>query len=152
VRVFVHLHRIFVRVCSTCVCVWRTRVRAAALCEPSRGAAATCGINSSAPRRAMQPRVRGCVRCHPPGSRASSAGVTWTSRTAKAEWADRAFHTSVIDAAGTIYVIGGQGTDSTTFYADVWASTDGGAVPDSVEGGRGVLGGYSGVLGALSGY
>jgi hypothetical protein len=40
----------------------------------------------------------------------------------------------VIDAAGAIYVIGGQGTEITTFYADVWVSTDGGAVPDSVKG------------------
>jgi hypothetical protein len=93
----------------------------------------------------MQPRVRGCVRSHPPGSRASAAGVTWTSRTAKAPWAGRQAHTSVVDAAGAIYVIGGKGTDgSGTFYADVWASTDGGAVPDSVKGGRGVLGGTQG--------
>jgi hypothetical protein len=45
-------------------------------------------------------------------------------------------HTTVIDAAGAIYVIGGNG-DNTTFQ-DVWVSTDGGARPDSV---RGVLGG-----------
>jgi hypothetical protein len=31
----------------------------------------------------------------------------------------------VVDAAGAIYVIGGQGTG--TFLNDVWASTDGGA-------------------------
>ncbi len=50
----------------------------------------------------------------------------------------------MVDAvSGAIYVIGG-GDDSagTTDYADVWASTDGGA-----RGGRGVLGGHSmGVL------
>jgi hypothetical protein len=56
-------------------------------------------------------------------SRASAAGVTWTSRTLKAEWAARAHHTSVIDAAGAIYVIGGD----SNFLNDVWASTDGGA-------------------------
>jgi hypothetical protein len=32
----------------------------------------------------------------------------------------------VIDAAGAIYVIGGFGS-GTTFYKDVWASTDRGA-------------------------
>jgi hypothetical protein len=31
----------------------------------------------------------------------------------------------VVDAAGAIYVIGGGGI--TTYYNDVWASTDGGA-------------------------
>ncbi len=61
-----------------------------------------------------------------------AAGVTWTSRTAKAEWAARAGHTSVVDAAGAIYVIGGGG--NTGELQDVWASTDGGARPDSVGG------------------
>jgi hypothetical protein len=61
-----------------------------------------------------------------------AAGVTWTSRTAKAEWAARSAHTSVVDAAGAIYVIGGNGrTDN---FNDVHASTDGGARPDSVGG------------------
>ncbi len=37
----------------------------------------------------------------------------------------------MVDAAGAIYVIGGSnGTGDGTFYADVWASTDGGARPD----------------------
>ncbi len=67
----------------------------------------------------------------------------------------------MIDAAGAIYVIGGSGTESTTFYADVWVSTDGGARPDSVQGGvwgvlEGVLRGSAGVLrkarGEISGY
>ncbi len=49
---------------------------------------------------------------------------------------------SVIDAAGAIYVIGGDGS-SYTFYEDVWASTDGGARPDYVGGMvGGTLGGY----------
>ncbi len=39
----------------------------------------------------------------------------------------------MIDAAGTIYVIGGIGFNNTVFN-DVWASTDGGARPDSVTG------------------
>jgi hypothetical protein len=71
--------------------------------------------------------------------RALAAGVNWTSRTAKAGWAGRNGHTSVVDAAGAIYVIGGTRSGD-TYYADVWASTDGGARPDSV---RGVVGGYS---------
>ncbi len=44
-----------------------------------------------------------------------------------APWAGRGFHTSVIDAAGAIYVIGGRGTGDNTYYNDVWKSTDGGA-------------------------
>ncbi len=34
----------------------------------------------------------------------------------------------MIDAAGAIYVIGGEGDG--TWYQDVWVSTDGGARPD----------------------
>ncbi len=69
--------------------------------------------------------------------------MTWTCRTASAQWAGRYQHTSVVDAAGAIYVLGGY--DSTD-YQDVWASTDGGPRPDSVGGGvvGGTLGGYSG--------
>jgi hypothetical protein len=137
VRVFVHLHRIALsRGCVFYVCVYRTCVRAAALCAPSgsRGTAATCGIYSAA-RDALCGRTRAvAVRCHRPGSRASAAGVNWTCRTANAGWGDgdgvgRGWHTSVVDAAGAIYVIGGnRGGD----FDDVWASTDGGARPDSV--------------------
>jgi hypothetical protein len=55
-----------------------------------------------------------------------AAGVTWRLVIAGAPWAARQGHTSVIDAAGAIYVLGG--TDGTTaFYKDVWVSTDGGA-------------------------
>jgi hypothetical protein len=57
-----------------------------------------------------------------------AAGVTWASRTTSAPWAARRGHTTVIDAAGAIYVIGGHG--SSTDYQDVWVSTDGGAQPD----------------------
>ena len=42
-----------------------------------------------------------------------------------APWAARYSHTSVVDAAGAIYVIGGTG--SGTLFQDVWASIDGGA-------------------------
>ncbi len=55
-----------------------------------------------------------------------AAGANWTSRTTSAPWAARSGHTSVIDAAGAVYVIGGTGTGN-TFFNDVRASTDGGA-------------------------
>ncbi len=61
-------------------------------------------------------------------------------------------HTSVVDAAGAIYVIGGHttlvyGGGTGYFNADVWVSTDGGVLPDSVGGwSAGTLGGYEGVL------
>ena len=68
--------------------------------------------------------------------------MTWTSRTTSAEWAARAYHTTVIDAAGAIYVLGGKGSGPD--YNDVWSSTDGGARPDSV---LGWWGGYTGLGG-----
>ncbi len=81
------------------------------------------------------------------------AGATWTSRTTSAPWAGRQGHTTVVDAAGAIYVIGGSsGSSSTTYYNDVWASTDGGA--DRTR--AGWLGGRERVLrgttGVLQGY
>ncbi len=151
-RVFVHLHRIelsrgCLRVCVSNVCARRGTVR-----FPSRGTAATCSINSSAHAGASAAaRVEVCVRCHRPGSRVSAAGVNWTCRTASAPWAARYGHTSVIDAAGAIYVIGGTG--STTFQ-DVWASTDGGARAGLGRGGwsGGTRGGTLGVLRGTRGH
>ncbi len=57
----------------------------------------------------------------------------------------------MVDAAGTIYVIGGCAAGGGSYFQDVWASTDGGARPDSV---KGVVGGvHQGVLqGVLAGY
>ncbi len=49
----------------------------------------------------------------------------------------------MVDADSAIYVIGGSGWDvggDNTDFQDVWASTDGGARPGSVQGGGG---GYS---------
>ncbi len=68
----------------------------------------------------------------------------WRCRTASAPWAGRDGHTTVIDAAGAIYIIGGEGFNGTygILFNDVWVSTDGGARPDSGGGGRGVLEGY----------
>ncbi len=51
---------------------------------------------------------------------------------AETAWGGRNCHTSVIDAAGAIYVIGGSGIGG--IYRDVWVGTDGGARPDSVGG------------------
>ncbi len=97
-------------------------------------------------------RGRGCVQrlCHRPVSRALATGVTFNNRTTSAPWAAREAHSTVIDAAGAIYVIGG-GHDS-----DVWVSTDGGARPDSRGGvlGRvlkGCSGGTQGYLLVLEG-
>jgi hypothetical protein len=56
----------------------------------------------------------------------SAAGITFSNRTSSAPWGARYGHTSVVDAAGAIYVIGG-GSGSTTRLKDVWASTAGGA-------------------------
>jgi hypothetical protein len=96
---------------------------------------------------------RACGWCHRlKVSRALAAGATWTSRTAGAPWETRSRHTSVIDAAGAIYVIGGfkYVTSSFTYYFDdVWASTDGGARPDFVGDSRVV---HQGVLGGTMGY
>ncbi len=53
------------------------------------------------------------------------AGATWTRATASAPWAARYLHTTVIDAAGAICVIGGG--SSSAYLNDAWVSTDGGA-------------------------
>jgi hypothetical protein len=105
-----------------------------------------------------------CLICggHAPVAR-MAAGATWRLVIASAPWAVRRSHTSVVDAAGAIYVLGGciyEGSTN-TFYNDVWASTDGGARPDSRRvgtqmGTQRVLNGYSpgthGLLTAAEGY
>jgi hypothetical protein len=89
------------------------------------------------------------------------AGATWTSRTTSAPWAARHLHTTVVDAAGAIYVIGGYssgvGGSGATWFQDVWATTDGGADRTRAgwlgstgwvgRGTKGVLRGTTGVLG-----
>ncbi len=54
------------------------------------------------------------------------AGTTWTLVIASAPWAARFGHTSVVDAAGAIYVLGGRDGNN-AYLKDVWASTDQGA-------------------------
>jgi hypothetical protein len=51
---------------------------------------------------------------------------------AKAPWAARQAHTSVVDAAGAIYVIGGE-SYSGTLFNDVYNSTDGGQFRRGVD-------------------
>ncbi len=52
-----------------------------------------------------------------------------------APWAARFGHTTVIDAAGAIYVIGGINVYGGTLFQDVWVSTDGGARAGLAPGG-----------------
>ncbi len=102
-----------------CLCLVAT-----ALCGHSLGTAGTGGIYSAAcdARTAHMCALRAALAI---GRFACvHAGATWTSRTTSAPWAERQRHTTVIDAAGAIYVIGGDGS---IYYQDVWASTDGGA-------------------------
>ncbi len=93
-----------------------------------------------------------------------AAGVSWGLLIANAQWAARYGHTSVIDAAGAIYVIGGYRSNTTIsnagYFQDVVVSTDGGARTGLSRGwsggttGRstGVLQGVlQGVLGVLRG-
>ncbi len=100
-----------------------------------------------------QPRRADGVFCLFVCVRSSAAGATWRLVTASAPWAARSAHTTVIDAAGAIYVIGGYNYASTpsTNFNDVWVSADGGA--DRTPAGTGVgrryslvLPGYFGVL------
>ena len=55
-----------------------------------------------------------------------AAGATWRVVIANAPWAVRRSHTTVIDAAGAIYLIGGS-NGGATLYNDVWSSADKGA-------------------------
>ncbi len=130
-RVIVRFHRIATScVCVATVCACASRLRAPPIARRRRAVF----IARPAPRVGGHARVVALGATGRARAR-SAAGVTWTSRTAKAEWAARYQHTSVVDAAGAIYVIGGY---SGTFLNDVYASTDGGARPDS---GRGWVGG-----------
>ncbi len=136
-----HLHCAHVCVCA---CM---RVCAEPLCWHSRGMAGIGGIYSSA----RDGRVCVCFWCHL-STAALAAGITWTPVIASAPWAARFAHTSVVGAAGAIYVIGGASGDvgDTTYFNDVWASTDGGA-GRTRAGCSGLLKGYSGgTKGALS--
>ncbi len=111
-----------VRAC-VCVCVERLCVRA---CRTAvRALVARRGPSVFIARRADGPRVRAALVLAIGRFACVHAGVTWTSRTSPyAPWAARWGHTTLVDAAGAIYVIGGYGS---TCLMDVWASTDGGA-------------------------
>jgi hypothetical protein len=91
------------------------------------------------------------------GSRALAAGKTWVSRTDTAPWGPRWGHTSVVDAAGAIYVLGGEddGASSTAFKNDVYVSIDGGArtrLARVLWGTTGYSGAGRGTTGVLWGY
>ncbi len=60
-------------------------------------------------------------------SPASAAGVTWKRLIRSAPWDARYYHSTVIDAAGAIYVLGGYNGGTFTHYKDVWMCTPGGA-------------------------
>jgi hypothetical protein len=112
---FVRFHRIAIpRVCAPRRCarppIARRRL-AVFIARPAPRVAAACAVAFGATGRA---RAR------------SAAGVTWTCRTASAPWKARFGHTSVVDAAGAICVIGGFSYNGGVDFADVWASTDGG--------------------------
>ncbi len=94
------------------MCLRRTAVWAGGIYSSARGASAAAAL-VSAPTGG--------------GRRAWAAGRTWTSRTTSAEWAARAWHTTVVDSAGAIYVIGGD-QGGTILFQDVCVSTDGGAL------------------------
>ncbi len=129
VRAFLHSCRHAVscaRVCVERVCLCAHL--AVVLALPWHGEdGSACGVRGS---RVYVLRLVPAV-----GSPALAAGVTWTSRTTSAPWGGRNSHTSVVDAAGAIYVIGGWGNAG--YYQDVWVSIDRGAWPNSVRGARG---------------
>ncbi len=98
-------------------------MRAPPLCARSYSTSGTGGIYSSARG------VLDAAHALSAGSRVLAAGVTWGRVIASAPWVGRYRHTSVIDAAGAIYVIGGQGSGPSFnyFYKEVYVSSNGGA-------------------------
>ncbi len=56
--------------------------------------------------------------------RRRAAGATWSLAAAITPWAARFGHTTVIDAAGTMYLIGGYNGN---YFNDVWSSANKGA-------------------------
>jgi hypothetical protein len=133
-RVPVHVH-VHVRLCIRVSVCARVCVRRRCAGTLVAGAAGTGGIYSSA-ATVGRPRVRFAF-VSSVSSRALAAGVNWASRTTDGQWARRRSHTTVVDAAGAIYVIGGtdggslsNGITTWTYLRDVWKSTDVGARPD----------------------
>ena len=59
--------------------------------------------------------------------RPRAAGTTWGLVTGDAPWAARGGHTTMIDAAGTMYLMGGSNAEKHLNYNDVWQSTGAGA-------------------------
>ena len=57
---------------------------------------------------------------------ARSAGATWAPIANYTSWLAKLSHTSIFDATGNIYVLGGGNGVTGAPYNDVWRSTDGG--------------------------
>lgn len=58
--------------------------------------------------------------------RSTNKGVDWTVLTSSAPWSARSAHTSVVDAYGNMFVMGGSNNGTNMFYNDVWVSLDSG--------------------------
>ena len=107
-----------------CVCVDRLRASAPHGCMSPLVARRVCRAR---PAAGSQPS-RAWLRLVPSsGYTRLAAGVTWRLVIASAPWAARFGHTSVVGAAGAIYVLGGGRYGFTGYLNDVWASPDGGA-------------------------
>jgi hypothetical protein len=103
----------------------RIRCITACVCKLSRGCSCrVCECVWATGLGRADARLCVCV-CHWSFGHAA-AGATSKLVIASAPWAARYLHTTVIDAAGAIYVIGGYGS-SLTYYNDAWSSADGGA-------------------------
>ncbi len=90
------------------------------------GARCTCGTATLGVPQALHEYTDRCASVPARSASPSAAGVTWDLVTSNAPWAGRSGHTTVIDAAGTMYVISGYG-GSAGFLNDVWVSADKGA-------------------------
>jgi hypothetical protein len=121
--------RAFVCMCpfvlaGVCACAWARVLRCACACLGLPLHLCVCGFIV----RLCGGHVCFCIGVNS-RSRALAAGVTWASRTSSVPWAGRQGHTSVVDAAGAIYVLGGLGTGrwGPLYMSDAYVSTDGGA-------------------------
>ncbi len=148
--------RLSVRVSALCVRA-KTRRGCVRTCDGSHVRASVCLAAARYTRGAVfihgsvyRRRVRLFALVPSVGWRALAAGATWRNLTTSAGWAVRNGHTTVVGAAGAIYVIGGY--NGNIYFNDVWASTDGGAHQTRQCWGRlGDTRGYSGVLAESSG-
>jgi hypothetical protein len=155
ISVFQQLHRRASSRMCMCACVCGATVCVPRGCVGAVVARRRPAVLIARPATGERLRVRGCVRAIGRCRMRVHAGVTWTNRTPSAPWTARGGHTTVVDAAGAIYVLGGY---NGTLYQDVWVSTDGGARPElealggTRRGTMGVLRGTNGILYGTKGY